>query len=389
MTIKRPVAMAAAILLVLCAGAWGLTFFGSKPPENTSALNETALASSEDAMGTPVMRPIPTAVAELVGNGRSRMFPGKVRANRRAELSFSVDGKLMELNAQEGSRVQKGQVLARLDQRDFVNERDAAMAKFQQAERNLTKFRSLHQQRVVTQTQFDDVRTAYDIARADLHIKQKALEDTVLRAPFDGVVVNRRIENFGSIEKEEAVLSLQDISGIEVVIQVPERLLAQDGTDGLTRLQVKFDADPRPDRWFEASVHEYSVESDKATRTYDVVVALASPEDLKVFPGMTASVRALVDKKSGLSDERAAAITRIPVEAVWNGVDGEAYVWVIAPQGGHPEKRKVEIGALRGDCAEVVDGLEPGSHVAVAGVQSLRENVLVRPQAEGKEGLDG
>ncbi|BCS88125.1 efflux RND transporter periplasmic adaptor subunit [Pseudodesulfovibrio sediminis] len=389
MTIKRLIAVAAAILLVLCAGAGGLSFFVSAPPEDVAALNKSAFASIEDSISAPVMRPIPTAVAELVGNGRSRIFPGKVRGNRRAELSFSVGGKLVALNAQEGSRVQKGQELARLDQRDFINERDAARARFKQAKRNLTKFRSLHKQRVVTQTQFDDIRTAYDIARADLQIEQKALEDTVLRAPFDGVVVNRHIENFGSIKKEEAILSLQDISGIEVVIQVPERLLARDGTDGLTQLQVNFDADPHGDRWFKALIHEYSIESDKTTRTYDVVVALAAPEDLKVFPGMTASVRALIDKKNGSSEKRGAAITRIPVEAIWNGIDGKAYVWVISLQGGHPEKRKVEIGALRGDCAEVVNGLEPGSHVAIAGVQSLQENALVRPQAEGKEGLDG
>lgn len=388
MTIKRLIAMTAAIVLVLCAGAWMLTFFDSQAPEDMAVLHKTAFASIKGPASAPVMRPIPTAVAELVGNGRSRVFPGKVRANRRAELSFPVEGKLVEVNAQEGSRVRKGQVLARLDQRDCINERDAARAKFQQAERNLTKFRKLHQQRVVTQTQFDDVRTAYDIARADLHIKQKALEDTILRAPFDGVVVSRHIENFGSIKKDEVVLSLQDISRIEVVIQVPERLLARDGTDGLKRLQVNFDADPQGDRWFEASVHEYRVESDKATRTYDVVVGLASPEGLRVFPGMTASVRALVDKKDGPSEARAAAITRIPIQAIWKEAGGEAYVWVIAPLGGHPEKRKIEIGALRGDCAEVT-GLEPGSYVAVAGVQSLKKNVLVRPQAEGKEGLDG
>lgn len=390
MIVKRYVAMGAAALSMLGAGIWLYDFFSPENLTEAVALSETALVSANENMETPVVRPIPTAIAEIVQHGSARVFPGKVRANQRAELSFSVGGKLVELNAQEGILVKKGQVLARLDQRAFIHERDAARSKFVQAERNLDKFHNLYEQGVVTQTKFEDVQTAYDIAKADLHIKQKALGDTTLCAPFDGVVVSRHSENFGHVKKEEQVLSLQDISEVEVVIQVPERLLAQDGTDGLTKLQVHFDADQKEHRWFDAAVHEYSVESSKTTRTYDVVVALASPKDLKVLPGMTASVRTLVDKKAGLSPDRLASPTiRVPLEAVWRGVDGCAYVWVIAPEGGHPVRKKVKIGSLRGDFAEIVSGLTSGAHVAVAGVHSLKENVLVRPQAHGKEGLDG
>ena len=387
MTYNRPMRIAAAVLLVVGIGACVVSFFDRDEPEETRA---KAFPPVAEAMETPFARPVPTAVAELVADGRARVFPGKVRANRRAELSFPVDGKLVELNAQEGCRVKRGQVLARLDQRDFSNELDVARAKFRQAERNLDKFGHLHEQRVVTKTQFDDVQTEYDIALADLNIREKALADTMLRAPFDGVVVNRRIENFGYIEKDEPVLSLQDISGIEVIIQVPERLIARDGTDGLLRLGVHFDADPEKDRLFDAVVREYSVESDKVTRTYDVVVALTSPADLQVYPGMTASVSALVGASGGSPEGRKGhAVTRVPLEAVWQGVDGDSYVWVIASDGGHPEKRKVRIASLRGSFAEIGSGLEPGAHVAVAGVHSLRENILVRPQTVGEGGLDG
>lgn len=390
MGIKHPGKIFITVILLFVAAAGTLSLIGSEEPKKTAVASESALACGEGLVGSASMRPIPTAIAKVVERGQSRVFPGKVRANRRAELSFSVGGKLVELNAQEGSRVKKGQVLARLDQRDFLHERDSAKARFLQAERNLDKYSSLHEQRVVTKTQFEDVQTAYDIALADLNIRQKALADTTLSAPFDGVVVSRHAENFGCMKKDEKVLSLQDISMIEVIIQVPERLLAREGAEGFTKLQVHFDGDRETDRWFAASVHEYSVESDKTTRTYDVVVGLASPADLQVFPGMTASVRTIVDNGGGGSDEpEAAPITLIPLEAVWNGVDGGSYVWVIAPEGGHPETRKVELGSLRGDYAEIVSGLEPEAHVAIAGVHILRENALVRPQAAGKEGLDG
>lgn len=390
MKIKRPVKTSVAVVLAFGCFAWALSLIGSEEPKAKGGVAESAPACAEGFAESSFMRPIPTVVAKAEERRLARVFPGKVRANRRAELSFAVGGKLVELNAQEGSCVTKGQVLARLDQRDFLHERDSARARFLQAERNLNKYSSLHQQQVITKTQFEDVQTAYDIALADLNIRQKALADTTLSAPFDGVVVSRYTENFSCIQKDGKILSLQDLSMIEVVIQVPERLLAREGAEGFTRLEVHFDGDREADRWFTASVREYSAESDKTTRTYDVVVGLASPEGLQVLPGMTASVRALVNGGRGLSDERVtSAITLVPLEAVWNGVDGEAYVWVIPPEGGHPEMRKVRLGALRGDCAEILSGLEPEARVAVAGVHSLRENVLVRPQEAGKEGLDG
>ena len=386
----RPITVVVAVLLIFGIGVCAVSFFDQDESNGTLASKEVAFPPAAEAKETPCVRPVPTAVMELVHDGHSRVFPGKVRANRRAELSFTVGGRLVELNAQEGVRVKKGQVLARLDQRDFLHERDAARARFQQAERNLSKFRRLHEQRVVTKTQFDDVQTSYDISLADLHISEKALTDATLRAPFDGVVVNRHIENFGHVKKEETVLSLQDISGIEVTIQVPERLIARDGTDGFRRLRVHFDADPDNERWFDAEVREFSVESDKVTRTYAIVVALTSPVDLKVFPGMTASVSTIVDNENKADESlNASAMTRVPLEAVWNGVDGGSYVWVIALEGGYPVKKQVEIVSLRGDCAEIRSGLEPGAHVAVAGVHSLRENVMVRPQVVGEEGLDG
>nr|WP_321513743.1 efflux RND transporter periplasmic adaptor subunit [uncultured Pseudodesulfovibrio sp.] len=387
--IMRPIPMSVVALLIVGLGTCSVFFSREVESKEATELKERASCQVEEPELERCVRPVPTAVMQVVSDGQIRIFPGKVRANRRAELAFAVSGRLVKLNAQEGTRVQKGQVLARLDQRDFIHAEEAAKARFQQAKRNLDKFSMLREQRVVAETQFEDIKTAYDIALADLNIREKALADTTLRSPFDGVVVDRRVENYGHVKKEEAVLSLQDISGIEVIIQVPERLIARDGTDGLRRLRVLFDADPDKERWYDAVVREYSVESDKGTRTYDVVVALTSPVALNLYPGMTASVSAIVGKNIKDEGRETSATMRVPVEAVWRGVDGGSYVWVVSLQGGHPARRRVEVMALRGDCAEIKSDLKAGTHVAIAGVHALKESALVRPQANGQEGLDG
>ncbi len=333
------------------------------------------------------VRPIPTAAVKAVKVKEFRQFPGNVRANRRVELKFSVEGRLQELDAQEGRSVRKGEVLARLDQRDFLNQRDAAKSKSVQAAHELERFSRLKEQNVITLADFEEVKTAADVAQAELGIKEKALEDTVLYAPFDGVVVKRHVERFEHVKAEQEIISLQDISRIEVVIQVSERVIARAGAAGLELLQVRFDADPHQERWFNARVREYGLESDSATRTYDVVVALPPPPDLQVFPGMTATVRAQL--RQPLQTASGCSAVRVPVESLWSGTGGDSFVWVINPEGGAPRKKQVRIAALSENDALICNGPAPGEKVAVAGLRTLYEGQPVRPMRKGKEGLDG
>lgn len=343
-------------------------------------------AEREPPPPMPIARPVPTAVVERQPEAQVRAFPGTVRAARRVDLAFSVPGVLEALNAQEGRSLHQGDVVAALDQRDYQNALDAAKARFVKAEHDLVRARTLWDKRVGSKANYENAQAARDIALAELRIHEKALEDTVLLAPFNGLVVRRHIETHEHIEAKQTIVSFQDLASIEVVIQVPERVIAHGGPKGLGAVQVRFDADDS--RWFDAAVEEYSAEADPLTRTYDVVVALAPPAGLTVFPGMTATVQARLNDRTPpvLSDQ---PLTRIPVEALWRGHDSESYVWVIDPKGSTPVKRRVEALALAGDSVQIRAGLEPGEHVATAGLHSLRENLWVRPMVAGARGLDG
>ena len=333
-----------------------------------------------------VVRPIPTATVCRLSSTRMRTFPGTVRANRRVELAFSVSGLLKELNAQEGRSLRKGDVLAKLDPRDFAYALEKARAQYADSLSVFRRIRSLREKGAVPEAEYDKANAAHDISKAELRIREKALEDSVLLAPFDGVVAKRYVENHEHVNARQPVVSFQDISLIEVVIPEPERLAARGGALGLKRIQVRFDADD--DRWFDARVRESRAQSDSVTGTYDVVVELTPPSDLRVLPGMTATVRA--ETRNPLEKPVGnARLTIVPAEAVWTGDDGKSYVWIVQPEGGTPLKRQVTVGAFRRIGLEVLSGLEPGERVAVAGVHTLQEEMHVRPTRAGKEGLDG
>lgn len=332
-----------------------------------------------------VARPIPTAPARPLVEDQARSFPGKVRAARRVDLAFPVTGVLARLDAQEGDRVRKGDLLARLDRRDFGHQVDAARAKCDLAGRRLERMRDLLAGAAVTEDDFEEASTAYEVALADLRIKEKALADTVLEAPFDGVVVSRGVENYEHVNAQQTVMSLQDTSLVEVVIQIPERLFAHGGPKGLKNPRVRFDADET--HWFDAAVREYNAESDKVTRSYDVVVVLRPPGGIQIYPGMTATVEARVGTESSAGPGGPAVL--VPVEAVWRGPGDRAFVWCIDPDGGSPRRVQVRIESLHGGEAVVRGAVEPGVLLAVAGLHALSEGIKARPMKRGKDGLDG
>lgn len=333
-------------------------------------------------------RPIPTAVARLASGVSIRTFPGKVRAARRVELAFSVSGTIDELNAPEGKSVRRGEILAQLDQRDFRLALDKARARLRHTARVLERNRTLLAQAVVSTARYDDAKEAYDIAAVELRLREKALQDSVLRAPFDGLIVRRQAEPHEYAQTGRAILSMRNVERIEVSFRVPEGLIARGGVAGLGEPEIHFDADADAGRWIAAEIAENAAEADSVAQTYNIVLKLAPPSGLTVYPGMTATVRART-READARPADAPPLVRIPAKAVRQSSQGEAFVWTIPAAGGHPKRQIVVPVAAVGDSMDVANGPAPGEHVAVAGLHSLREEDMVRPMAPGQDGLDG
>lgn len=373
MKAKRYLLLGTAV--AMCAASLG--WYGSV----TGTVNN----ESQSRTATLSFRPVPTAVVRDYSNTTTRLFPGTVQAAKSANIGFSVDGLLVELNGLEGEPVQEGDVLARIDQRDFQNNYDAARANYQRARADFKRTETLYRKQVISQSEYDTSKTAHDVALAEMNIRKKGLSDTVITAPYDAVISRRFVENNEHIKGQSAIFAIQDISTIEVVIQVPERLMAHGAVTGFKDIWVNFDADTR--RWFPAKIKEYSVQSDPMTRTYDVAVSLERPSDLEIMPGMTATVRTVLETAEALDEN--GQLTIVPMESVFSMADGNSYIWIIPENGGNPKKKKILLGEMSGQDITVRSGLATGTRVATAGVQSLTEEMNVRPMKEGGEGLDG
>lgn len=343
------------------------------------------MVSAHDPVKKDVVQPIPTARAIIYESQQSFKFPGKVKAAKRAELSFQISGQIELLNILEGQKVKKGALLASLDRKNHLYSARAARARYQAAKQNFHRASRLYQEKVMSKAQFDTAQSAHDVAQAMLAIKEKALADTRLTAPFDGRISRRYVEKKEHVNKGEPVVLLQDVAGIEVEVQLPEQLVAQGGADILDQLNVRFDADP--DVAFPARAMELRMESCPDTRTYALAIRLSSPVDMHILPGMTATVSGIVKQPEKVLSHHPSVL--VPVEAVAFDANGTPYVWIVDPQAQKVRKQQVRIGPMHDNSIEVSKGINADELVATAGLHSLDDTQRVRPMKKGKKGLEG
>lgn len=353
-TIPSPVGLRLAPLLLVI----GLHAGCSAPPEREAAAPR---AVEVIELGAPDQLPL-------------QQFPGEVRADQRAELSFRVAGPLLQLPVQEGQIVRRGELLARLDPADFANEVQLRQSYATEARTLFDRVARALANNAVTVAERDQVRARSEVAQAELTLAENALADTELRAPFAGRIARRLVENFQNVQAGDGVLILEDITRLEVSIQLPEqdviRLPPDAPMHGAEVGTVSFPS--LPGQAFPVTVKELTTRADPRTNTYRVALSLPRPEDGNILPGMSATFQPAFDV---VASQR---VYRLPVEAVRATPDGQAFVWVLAANGQAVERRGVRKGRLGGASIEIREGLGAGDRVVTHGSAYLADGMRVR-----------
>ncbi len=342
-----------------------------------------------------VVRPVKMMQVVAEDNILNRSYPGRVRAAKRVDLAFQVGGPLIELQVDEGQEVKKGELLARIDPRNFKTDLLNAEGRLARANASLSSAQSEYD-RIKRIRQADPgaasesmlvrrleaVATASaDIAAltASVQAAQNRLDDTRLTAPFDGYISKRHVENFQEVRAQEPIFSLDFLSQLEIIVDIPETIMAS--LQGQQRLDLYAEFAAAPGRQFPLSTKEYSTRADSTTQTYQIVLVMDQPDDINILPGMTATVNG-----SFLLHNSDSAALFIPAHAVFAGNTGESQVWVVDMETMTVHLRAVQTGELLGeDNISIEGGLEAGDVVVLTGVTLLREGMQVRDlsQLEG------
>ncbi len=334
-----------------------------------------------------VVRPVKSMVVGEAFGSAELYFPGLVGAGTGVDLSFEVGGRLIEFPVKKGQSVKKGDLLGRLDPRDFENDVKNAEAEKERAKSSFDRMAKALESNAVSKEDVSKAKADFDKATAQLEIKRKALEDTRMLARFDGVIANTTADNYDTIAAGTPILTLQDVSQVNVDVAVPEQyVITGPQRNPSNRLyQAMFDG--LPGRRFDVTFKEFTTKADERTQTYLASFTMPAPTDVRILPGMSATIAV-----KGMEEEaRGPKGLSVPSDAVGIGSQGEHFVWVLQPgEGGTftTQRRQVKVGDRQGAAIQVVDGLKTGERIATAGITLLTEGrqVTLLKKAGKKEG---
>jgi RND family efflux transporter MFP subunit len=198
------------------------------------------------------------------------------------------------------------------------------------------------------------------------------LDDCTLRAPYDGVIAQRFVEQGQLVKAKEPVVKFQDVDEIVVAVDVPETFMAAElRSADIVQMVAEFSG--APGLQFPVHLDEVAQTADPVTQTFKVRFAMkAPPTGVTLLPGMTATVIITYRRASILGGR-----ILVPVAAVFNDSGKTQVVWVLGSDQ-TVKRRPVKIGEATSGWIEIVEGLQPGERIAIAGVTFLREGMKVR-----------
>jgi RND family efflux transporter MFP subunit len=349
-----------------------------------------------------------TAVAQLSGGGQaaaSLSANGYVVAETKASVSSRVPGRLEELRATEGTRLQRGEIIGRLENRDYQAAVSSAAAdtfraraallearvERDQLERDVARARDLLQRNLISQQQVESLSAQLQGAEARVQLQEAGvrsadaslelaranLENTLIRAPFTGTVLRKDAEvgevvapaATGGGLTRGAVVTMADLNTLQVEVDVNEAYIGRIRQGRPARIIL----DAYNDTIFRGEVRQVVPTANRQTATVLVKVSILD-RDPRILPEMGARVEFLEGATPGDSATAAPARVYVPAEAV-RTEGGQTVVWIVRNQ--RLERRAVQAGPVSGGNREVRSGLNGGEQVVIAGPAVLEENAKV------------
>ncbi|WP_372640856.1 efflux RND transporter periplasmic adaptor subunit [Ancylomarina sp.] len=314
------------------------------------------------------IRPVKVMTVEGSNNTSIHTFPGKVKESREVKLAFRVPGPLVQLNAKEGMFVKKGDLLAEIDPRDFEVNLEAAKTNWQHAKQDAKRYQELYEKKSIPESTKEKVEVAAAVAESNFNKATNALNDTKLFAPFDGYVQTKMVENFEKVGAGYPILTLLDVSVLEVIAGLPESIASHSGDFKSYTCTVK----NGKTRVISAKLKEISKKTAGNNQMYPIRVYLNKEESKNLRPGMNASLN--IEIRETTTEDG----FELPVASIIN-YKGKSIVWVYNEKQNLVNQREVEVvRLLANDKVLVRKGILEGEQIVVAGATFLIDKQAVK-----------
>lgn len=319
-----------------------------------------------------VIRPVKLLKVEPLSS-ISKSFTGIIEADELSDLTFKVSGTLNEFYVAEGEKLTKNQVIAVLDPRDMVLQLETARTSYLTAKSKLERNERLLARQAISKQDFESAQAEYTKSKASFENAENALNDTKLRAPFNGFVEKKYVDNFQKIQAGEKIVKLVNPSRLNIKFMLPEsnvKLLRESN-----QLEVEFEA--IKGQKFSGQIKEFvSASSDGSGIPVTAIITDPGFEKVKslISPGFTCTVTIVT---SGETDSQSGIA--VPLSAVFNDTaTGEESVWIFNKGSGTVNRKPVKLGALvNSNMVLIISGLNTGDMILAAGVFNVYEGERV------------
>lgn len=301
------------------------------------------------------------------GGTASVSYPGKIKAASNVKLAFRVAGPLKKIYVSEGQYVKAGQLLAILDPRDYQLQFNGTQAEYDQVSGEADRIIELYHRGSVSINEYDKAVAAKKRVTALFQANRNALNDTRLRAPFDGYIQDKYYEAPEIIAQGTPVLSMIDNDSFEVNVDIPTSDFIR--REDFARFYAV--ADVYPDSILSLELLDIN-QGANYNQLYNARFRLKRNPYLGLAAGMSVSVT--IDFKPLAED-----MNVIPVSALFQ-MDGESYVWLYNEERKTIRSVPVEVKQLSKDGEVIVKSkLRRGQSIVSAGVNDLRDGQKVNP----------
>ena len=332
---------------------------------------------SEEPPKKEIIRPVKAmkvgSITDLVGQG----FPATTKPFQESEISFRIGGPLIKVNVIEGARVNKGDIVAEIDPRDYIIAEQAARARYNQAKTEAERYYRLWKKGSVAKNDYDNKHAAFLEAKAAWEDASNNLKDTKLRAPISGFYGKKLVDVGEDVRPKQPVTTISNLSVIEVLTTIPEQLAVR--FKNFESYQVIFDT--YPDHVFTATLKEMGkVPTPEGFPLRLYLDYKNNPNDIsqpKITTGMSCRVNIKL-KKVETEDKEII----IPFAAVFEGpTDNTPSVWILEGSKDTLTVKKQHVkldGFADKKHVKISGGLTTGQMIVAAGAKRLVEGEKVK-----------
>jgi membrane fusion protein (multidrug efflux system) len=304
---------------------------------------------------------VPVALAETITS------TGTLRAEEGVELQAETNGKVVSINFREGARVQRGDLLMKLNDAELRATLQRSAYRLELAQIKERRLAKLIETKSVNQQDYDVALSELSVQRAEVALVEAQLAKLEIRAPFDGVVGLRFVSEGAFVNATTRVATLQRLDNLKIDFSVPEKYAGRIKIGSPITFTVA-----GGDLKAKGEIYAYDPRIDVTTRTI-LIRALCPNPELRLLPGAFANVEVVLDQ---LIDALV-----VPAVAVVPGVT-EKNVFVV--NDGKAERRAVETGLRTETVVHVLSGLKAGDVVITSGLQQVRAGLPVKPMVRGE-----